>query len=102
MTGSSATLDEIGFLKLLKSGTHQWKNLKSEITVEKDLVRQRELRVRAASAQYFVGSAHAVQRQGRSSWLALQALKSLHTLTARIMSSGSSEPKRLLRVSTRV
>ena len=67
MTGASATLDEIGFLQLLKLGTHQWKNLKSEITGEKDPVRQRELRVRAAAAQYFVGSAHAVAQTGRSS-----------------------------------
>ncbi len=64
MTGASATLDEIGFLQLLKLGTHQWKNLKSEITGEKDPVRQRELRVRAAGAQYFVGSAHAVVETG--------------------------------------
>ena len=64
MTGASATLDEIGFLQLLKLGTHQWKNLKSEITGEKDPVRQRELRVRAAAAQYFVGSAHAVAETG--------------------------------------
>ena len=64
MTGASATLDEIGFLQLLKLGTHQWKNLKSEIAGEKDPVRQRELRVRAAAAQYFVGSAHAVAETG--------------------------------------
>jgi len=64
MTGSSATLDEIGFLQLLKSGTHQWKSLKSEITAEKDPVRQRELRVRAAAAQYFVRSAHAIAETG--------------------------------------
>jgi len=60
MTGASATLDEIGFLQLLKLRTHQWKNLKTEITGEKDPVRQRELRVLAAAAQYFVGSAHAI------------------------------------------
>ena len=64
MTGASATLDEIGFLQLLKSGTHQWKNLKSEIMSEKDPVRQRELRIRAAAAQYFIGSAHAVAETG--------------------------------------
>ena len=40
MTGASATLDEIGFLQLLKLGTHQWKNLKSEITGEKERSRQ--------------------------------------------------------------
>ena len=65
MTGASATLDEIGFLQLLKLGTHQWKNLKSEITGEKDPVRQRELRVRAAGAQYFIGSAHTVAGTGK-------------------------------------
>jgi len=64
MTGASATLDEIGFLQLLKLGTHQWKNLKTEITGEKDPVRQRGLRVRATAAQYFVGSAHAIAETG--------------------------------------
>ncbi len=64
MTGASATLDEIGFLQLLKLRTHQWKNLKTEITGEKDPVRQRGLRVRATAAQYFVGSAHAIAETG--------------------------------------
>jgi len=28
MTGSSTTLDQIGFTEMLKSGKHPWKNLK--------------------------------------------------------------------------
>src|SRR6266571_2548591 len=45
MTGASASLDQIGFTELLKSGRHHWKNLKEEVMSEKDPVRQRELRV---------------------------------------------------------
>src|SRR5437867_7515252 len=102
MTGASATLDEIGFLQLLKLGTHQWKNLKSEITGEKDPVRQRELRVRAAAANTSLEVRMRSQRQGRSSLLALQAVKFPHMRTAQTMSSGWWEPRRLLQVSTRV
>ena len=32
MTGSSTTLNEIGFVDLLKSGRHPWNNLKDKIS----------------------------------------------------------------------
>lgn len=34
MTGGSTTLDQIGFVELLKSKQHPWKNLKDEIFAE--------------------------------------------------------------------
>ena len=64
MTGSSRTLEEIGFLDVLKSDSHQWKNIKSEILAEKDTARQIELRLRSTLSQYFIGSVHAVTRSG--------------------------------------
>ncbi|HVH15340.1 MAG TPA: lactate utilization protein [Candidatus Angelobacter sp.] len=64
MTGSSTSLDQIGFTDLLKSGAHQWKNLKQELMSEKDPAKQRSLRVRATGAEYFIGSVQAVAETG--------------------------------------
>jgi len=64
MTGGSTTLDQIGFVDLLKSGDHPWKNLKDEILAEKDPVKQMELRRKSVTAGYFVGSVHAVVETG--------------------------------------
>lgn len=64
MTGSSRTLEEIGFVDLLISGEHPWRNLKSEILAEEDPGRQAELRRHSVTAQYFLGSVHAVAQSG--------------------------------------
>jgi len=64
MTAGSETLKQIGFIELLKSGKHRWKNLKDQILEEKDPVKQLELRKRATNAEYFVGSVHAVAETG--------------------------------------
>lgn len=64
MTGASTSLDQIGFTDLLKSGAHQWKNLKQELMSEKDPAKQRSLRVRATGAEYFIGSVQAVAETG--------------------------------------
>lgn len=64
MTGSSTTLMEIGFVNLLKCGKHQWNNLKDAIFKEKDPLKQMELRKRSVSADYFLGSVHAVTQPG--------------------------------------
>ena len=64
MTGGSTSLDQIGFTELLKSGAHQWKNLKEEIMTEKDPAKLRSLRVNATGAQYFLGSVQAVAETG--------------------------------------
>jgi L-lactate utilization protein LutC len=64
MTGSSTTLKEIGFVDLLKGGKHQWNNLKDEIVKEKDPLKQMELRKRSVTAEYFLGSVHAVTQSG--------------------------------------
>lgn len=64
MTGGSTTLKEIGFVELLKSGKHPWKNLKDIILAEKDEAKQNELRKRSVSSEYFLGSVHAIAETG--------------------------------------
>ncbi len=64
MTGSSTTLNEIGFVELLKSGKHPWNNLKDKIVSEKDPLKQAELRKKSILADYFLGSVHAVSQAG--------------------------------------
>lgn len=64
MTGSSTTLEQIGFVEVLKSGAHSWKNLKDMIVAEKDETRQTHLRKESVGAEYFLGSVHAVAQSG--------------------------------------
>lgn len=64
MTGSSTTLDQIGFTDILKSGDHPWKNLKTEILAEKDPAKQNELRKKSVLSEYFLGSVHAITEAG--------------------------------------
>jgi hypothetical protein len=64
MVGSSTTLNEIGFVDLLKSGKHQWNNLKDKIVSEKDPQKQAELRKKSILANYFLGSVQAVTQSG--------------------------------------
>ena len=64
MVGSSTTLKEIGFVDFLKSGDHHWNNLKDKILSEKDPLKQAELRKKSITADYFLGSVHAVSQSG--------------------------------------
>lgn len=64
MTGGSTTLDQIGFTEMLKSGKHPWKNLKNAILAEKDPAKQMELRKKSVTAEYMIGSVHAVVETG--------------------------------------
>ena len=64
MNGSSRTLEEIGFVDYLKGGTHGWNNLHEAILVEKDPMKQKELRGRSVFSDYYLGSAHAVTEEG--------------------------------------
>ncbi len=64
MTGSSATLEQIGFVDLLKSGQHPWRNLKDDILAEKDPAKQSLLRKQASLAEHFVASMHAITEDG--------------------------------------
>jgi len=65
MKGSSATLDQIGFNSLLKSGVHPWVNLKEGVFAEKDPQKRMELGKQAVLTDYFVGSVQAVTQSGQ-------------------------------------
>ncbi len=64
MTGSSTTLNQIGFTDLLKSGKHPWKNWKDIILSEKDMAKQMEMRRKSVLSEYFLGSVHAIAETG--------------------------------------
>ena len=64
MNGSSVTLEQIGFVDYLKSGTHPWNNLHTGILAEKDPAKQGELRKQAVLSDYYLGSVHALSETG--------------------------------------
>ncbi len=64
MSGSSRTLEEVGFVEYLKSGTHGWNNLHAGILAEKDPAKQRALRKQAVLSDYYLGSVHALAETG--------------------------------------
>lgn len=64
MTGASVTLQQIGLEAALKVGDHPWWNMKSEIVLEKDPVKQAVLRKQATLAEYYLGSVHAIAETG--------------------------------------
>ncbi len=64
MTGGSTTLEQVGFVELLKSGKHKWNNLKDKLLAEKDEAKQSELRKKSVTSDYFLGSVHAVAETG--------------------------------------
>lgn len=64
MCGGSTTLEQIGFIDILKSGKHNWNNLKDKILSEKNAAKQAELRKNSVTSDYFLGSIHAVAETG--------------------------------------
>jgi hypothetical protein len=64
--GASVTLEEIGYVDYLKSGTHPWNNLKEAVLAEKDEVKQNLLRRQTTVVDYFLGSVHAVTEDGKA------------------------------------
>jgi L-lactate utilization protein LutC len=62
--GSSTTLNEIGYIEYLKSGTHGWNNLHAAVVAEKDPAQQAQLRNAALFAEYYLGSVHAIAETG--------------------------------------
>jgi hypothetical protein len=65
MTGSSTTLEQIGFIELLIKGPHPWRNWKDRILPEKDPDKQADLRRASTTAEYFLGSVQAIARTGQ-------------------------------------
>ena len=64
MNGASKTLEEIGYLNLLKSGNHPWKNPKDAILAEKDPEKQAILRKQSVISDFYLGSVHALSEGG--------------------------------------
>lgn len=63
--GSSTTLIEIGYMKLLESGNHKWRDLHAETIKENDQMKRMDLRRKALTeADYFLASANAVTQDG--------------------------------------
>ncbi|MBI4399253.1 lactate utilization protein [Candidatus Micrarchaeota archaeon] len=64
MNGSSTTLIEIGFVELLTSGKHSWKNVHGTIFAEPDQSKQMELRRKSVTSEYFLSSVNAIAQTG--------------------------------------
>ena len=64
MNGASRTLDEIGFIEYLKSGTHGWNNLHTAILAESDSEKQALLRKQSVLSDFYLGSVHALSATG--------------------------------------
>jgi L-lactate utilization protein LutC len=64
MNGASVSLEQIGFVDYLKSGTHGWKNLHEAILAEKDPAKQAILRKQSVLSDYYLGSVHALIENG--------------------------------------
>lgn len=64
MNGASVTLKQIGYIELLKSAEHPWRNLHAGIAAEKDPDKVRQLRKQALIADYYLGSVHALTEEG--------------------------------------
>ncbi len=64
MHGSSATLQQIGYMQYLETGTHGWNDLHTLITKENDAAKRAALRNQSMSSDYYLGSVHALTEQG--------------------------------------
>lgn len=64
MNGSSKTLEQIGFVEVLKNHDHKWNNLHDGILAETEPGKQALLRRQSVLSDYYVGSAHAVAATG--------------------------------------
>jgi len=62
--GASVTLEQIGFIDLLKSGIHDWNNLHEAVLAEKDPAKKALLRKQATQSDYYLGSVHALTELG--------------------------------------
>jgi len=65
MTGSSTTLNEIGFSEYLESGKHPWVSLHTQIGAENDETKRNSLRRQSVTAEYFIASANALTEDGK-------------------------------------
>jgi hypothetical protein len=64
MTGSSVTLQQIGFEDILIRGDHPWRNFKADLLAEKDPNKQSTMRRQGTLAEYYLGSVNALAETG--------------------------------------
>lgn len=64
MTGSSVTLQQIGFEDMLIRGEHPWRNFKADLLAEKDPAKQSTMRRQGTLAEFFLGSVNALAETG--------------------------------------
>ena len=64
MNGASQTLEAIGFVEYLKSGTHGWNNLHAMVAAEQDPAKRAALRKQALFSDFYLGSVHALAQTG--------------------------------------
>jgi hypothetical protein len=64
MNGSSTTLIEIGFVDLLESNRHGWKDFHQIITSEADAQKRDELRRKSLTSEFFLSSVNAIAMTG--------------------------------------
>lgn len=62
--GASRTLEQIGFVDLLKEGKHGWNNLREATLTETDPAKQGLLRKQHTVSDFYLGSAHALTQTG--------------------------------------
>jgi L-lactate utilization protein LutB len=64
MNGSSTTLIEIGYQKLMESGEHGWKDLRKVVTSENNALERNELRRKSVTSDYFLSGVNAIAMTG--------------------------------------
>lgn len=65
MNGASVTLEQIGYLKYLRSGRHPWDDLHAKITAENNDAKRHKLRRQSVLSDYYLGSVHALTEDGQ-------------------------------------
>ncbi len=63
-SGSSTTIQQIGFADILKEEKHKWNNLHEAVLAEKDPEKRTDLRRKMVTADYFLGSVNAIAQTG--------------------------------------
>ena len=64
MNGASRTLEQIGYIDVLKTKSHKWNNLHDAILEEKDPAKQAKLRKQSVLSDFYLGSVHAMSETG--------------------------------------
>lgn len=64
MNGASITLEQVGYVDLLKNGNHTWNNLHTAVLAETDPAKQARMRRESVLSDFYLGSAHALTEAG--------------------------------------